>query len=94
MFLKQIKKIQQIIKEHYLIILIIVLGIILRSLCLKQSLWTDEACSIVLAKNSFNDLIKFTKLDLHPPVYFIILHFWIYFFGDGIKAVRVLSMII
>ena len=36
---------------------------------LRQSVWFDEAYSIMVAKQSMGEAIRLTALDTHPPLY-------------------------
>lgn len=56
-----------------------------------QSLWRDEAFSILIAERPLSTFI--TKLTFEPPVYYTTLHFWIKIFGTSEIAVRSLSFI-
>lgn len=58
-----------------------------------QSLRLDESQSIWVALKPIPTLIRLTAQDVHVPLYFVLLHFWIKFFGSGIYAVRSLSFI-
>ena len=39
----------------------------------ENTIWVDESFSLELAKHSMIDLIKLDSLDVHPPLYYIIL---------------------
>lgn len=56
-----------------------------------QSLWRDEAFSVLVAERPISTFI--TKLTFEPPVYYTSLHFWIKIFGNSEIAVRSLSFI-
>lgn len=58
----------------------------------SESIWLDEATSIFLARLSIPDLIRWTAVDIHPPLYYIKLHFWLAL-GDGEAQVRLLSVL-
>src|SRR5687767_9096286 len=58
-----------------------------------QSLWSDEGNSISLARRSLAQIVKETARDIHPPVYFWTLHFWVGLFGQSPLAVRSLSAV-
>lgn len=77
----------------YCILLIILLAFFLRIYNLDaESLWLDEALSVEhYAKNDITTIIE--RLSVHPPLYYIILHFWIKLFGDSEFSVRFLSAI-
>src|SRR3989338_6836575 len=54
-----------------------------------QSLWRDEAFSILASQQSLSFII--TKLGFEPPLYYTMLHFWIKIFGTSEVASRGLS---
>ncbi|MDQ5913595.1 MAG: mannosyltransferase, partial [Patescibacteria group bacterium] len=58
---------------------------------LKQSVWFDEGYSILLAKSSVSDLLHFTSVDAHPPLYYLILKGWASIFGYSEFALRSLN---
>ena len=62
-------------------------------LYLTQSLWRDEAFSVLIAQHSVQQIISLTAQDFNPPLYYLILHFWIKIFGSGEIAIRMLSFI-
>lgn len=56
-----------------------------------QSLWRDEAFSLLLAQRPLSSFI--TIITFEPPVYYILLHSWIRIFGAGEMAARSLSLL-
>ncbi len=58
----------------------------------SESIWLDEATSIVTAKRTLPDLIAWTAVDIHPPLYYMMLHVWLAL-GDGEVQVRLLSVV-
>ena len=58
-----------------------------------QSLWNDEGTSIALASRSIDAIISGAARDIHPPIYYFILHFWIPFAGITEYAIRFTSVI-
>lgn len=78
-----------------MILIIILLGLILRIISLNQSLWLDEAISMVSAKNlTYTQIIyELAPSDVHPPGYYLLLKTWISVFGDGEISARLLSVI-
>lgn len=56
-----------------------------------QSLWRDEAFSILVAEKPISFILK--NLTFEPPVYYILLHYWIRVFGTSEIAVRSLSLL-
>lgn len=58
-----------------------------------ESLWIDEALSVDFVDRSFADMMHRVKTDVHPPFYYILLHFWIRGFGDSELSARMLSTV-
>ena len=60
------------------LLLIILLAILIRLFPSKAlSIWYDESFSIILAKKDLGNLLEIAKADVHPPLYYIMLHFWL-----------------
>ncbi len=58
--------------------LILLLGFALRLYRLgADSLWYDETVSMLLARAEIPELLRHTAGDIHPPLYYLLLHFWI-----------------
>jgi hypothetical protein len=58
------------------------------------AIWYDEAFSVLLARHDPWQIWSITARDVHPPLYYLALHYWITLFGDGVLAVRSLSAVI
>jgi len=58
-----------------------------------ESLWLDEGFSIRIAKMSLIGIVFELIHDVHPPLYFFILHYWVGLFGDSEFSARFLSVI-
>ncbi len=56
-----------------------------------QSLWRDEAYSILVAQRPLGTTLA--KLSFEPPVYYILLHYWMKLFGNSEIATRSLSFL-
>lgn len=57
----------------------------------RSPLWLDEALSVNIAELPVGDLLEALKHDGHPPLYYLLLHYWMELVGDGDVAVRALS---
>ena len=58
-----------------------------------QSFWRDEAFSYLLAKQDIVSLLLTTARDANPPLYYLLLHFWMALNGDSSYYVRFLSVL-
>jgi len=73
---------------------ILFLAFALRSFQLDgQSLWSDEGVSVALAQRDLATIARDAAHDIHPPLYYYLLHFWVRLFGTGEIAVRSLSVL-
>lgn len=76
-----------------LLLVVIALGLAVRLWGLgRESIWLDEATSIKLARMDVWTGIQWTAVDEHPPLYFILLHYWL-FLGDNEWIIRGLSLL-
>jgi uncharacterized membrane protein len=74
------------------LLIIIAVGAALRVYKLNgDSLWLDEASSVKFAKEPPAGIIETTSKDVHPPLYYFALHYWMKLFGDTETAARLLS---
>jgi mannosyltransferase len=74
------------------LLIIIALGAALRIAELDHdSLWLDEAGSIRFSQVPPADIIEETSKDVHPPLYYFALHYWMNLFNDSETSVRLLS---
>ncbi len=60
---------------------------------LRESLWRDEAFSVLLARRDFIEIIYLAAKDYTPPLYYLILKTWMIFFGDSEIIIRSLSLV-
>ncbi len=58
-----------------------------------QSLWRDEAFSFLLGQQSVWQILINTAKDFSPPLYYLLLHFWMIMFGSSEIAMRSVSLI-
>ncbi len=54
-----------------------------------KPLWFDETWSVFIARQPLEEIPRLLRLyDTHPPLYYLLLHFWMGLFGTGEVAVR------
>ncbi len=71
---------------------IILLALFLRFYRLDgQSLWADEGNSAALAKRNLATITRDAAHDIHPPLYYYLLHSWVRIFGNSEIALRSLT---
>lgn len=82
------------LKKYWLLLVIILVGLLLRFYNNTTiSLWHDEAFSALYIKYPWGEMMYRIGLDVHPPLYYIVLRFWHYLFGDSLLALRSFSIV-
>jgi len=59
-----------------------------------QPLWGDEGWSFYFATQPLSQLLALTAIDIHPPLYYILLKGWLFVVGLGAEEARFLSVMI
>ena len=59
----------------------------------NQGVWFDEGYSLIIAKQSTSEMIRLTAVDVHPPLYYLLLQGWAHLFNDWGVILRLLSAI-
>ena len=77
-----------------IILLITLLGLVLRLILSGQSLWLDEAASVVIASQSVGTLLQSLVGDFHPPLYYLLLKPWITIAGQTEWLLRLPGILI
>ena len=81
-------------KLNYLHIAVIVIGAIFISLSIfHTNLWFDESYSVEIAKHSFSEIWSIGSNDVHPILYYFVLHIAGMITNYNIMALRVMSFI-
>jgi len=82
--------------EHFdatLLLVLAVLALGLRWRTLWASYWGDEAIAIGIAAHPIGSLPQYLANDGSPPLFYVMLHFWMELFGRAAPATHALSMI-
>lgn len=76
-------------------VFIVAAGVAFRVFLLAQPepLWYDEAFSVVVARLEPARLVAATAGDVHPPLYYLLLHDWLAVFGGVELPARALSFV-
>lgn len=59
---------------------------------LDAPVWSDESYSAYLVKGDFGDIMQMAALDVHPPLFYIVLKMWSSVFGTTEIAMRFMSV--
>ncbi|MDF1500345.1 MAG: glycosyltransferase family 39 protein [Anaerolineales bacterium] len=83
-------------------LVLILMGLSVRLIQLSgRPLWYDEAFAVLISREGLGAILKGTlttaqgsAADVHPPLYYTLLWIWMLIFGEGVRAVRALSVLI
>ena len=83
-------------KNPLLYLIILILGIGMRLFNLTDGLWLDEIWSMIASapENTVSGIINTCKTDSHPPLFDIILHYFLVVFGNHDINSRLLALFI
>jgi len=77
------------------LLLVLAGGAVLRVYKLgAESIWLDEAFTIQISRGSLASIVEETSRDVHPPLYYFVVHYWLQVFGDSEFSVRLLSALL
>ena len=80
-----------------MLLAILLVGLSLRIYQLDaESLWLDEAYTVdymAYAGNSLLEVLRMSLPDQNPPLYYVLLHYWMWLFGDSEVSVRLPSVL-
>ncbi len=81
--------------SNLLLLFILLLALFLRFYRLDaQSLWNDEGTSVAVARRDPATIARDAAADIHPPLYYWLLHGWVRLAGTGEAEVRSLSALL
>lgn len=84
--------------RHWVVVAaaVTVVAIVLRGVALTARAFVfDETFSVFIASHPLDRLLALVAAnDPHPPLYYLLLRFWMVLFGDGEVGVRALSVLI
>lgn len=75
------------------IIVYIILAVLIVTLGFSEEIWLDESFSIHMMGHSLDEIIHFTSIDVHPPLYYFILKLFVFVAGKHMIVYRIASII-
>lgn len=67
----------QIIRRNIVYIMFLCFVIMLVGLLFNDNVWFDETYTLALIRHSYVEMIDILKTDMHPPLYFVGLKFFV-----------------
>ena len=72
---------------------LLVASVLLRTRELGAGFWIDEGLSVGISDRPLGDIPGVLRQDGSPPLYYLLLHFWIALFGRSEESVHALSLL-
>ena len=73
--------------------LLLALSLLLRTRALDVGFWIDEGLSVGISDRPLADIPGVLRQDGSPPLYYLLLHFWLDLAGSSEAAVHMLSVV-
>lgn len=71
-----------------------VLGIVVQCWAsFSRDIWVDEAFSLKLIQHGYAEMIRLTAMDVHPPLYYLILKFVVSLFPETVPVVYTAKLV-
>ena len=58
----------------------------------KADIWHDEGYTAAIIQQPIREIITITTTDVHPPLYYVIMHVWQSIFGNSVASFRGFSV--
>lgn len=80
--------------ERWVVFCLLLVATITRfATIIKASIWHDEGFTVMLSSRTPSEILAGSARDVHPPLYYELLHYWMKLFGTSELAVRSLSAV-
>lgn len=77
----------------YKMVVIILAMLFLAVMAFNINIWNDESFSIILANQKWGEILKFAALDVHPPLYYLLLKAFVFILGSSIVSYKMFSVL-
>ena len=81
-------------RDPVLVGALVALAVVLRAPNLGRAYWIDEGISVGIASHPLSRLPALLRRDGSPPLFYVLLHFWVRLFGSSQIATHVLPLMI
>lgn len=79
--------------DRLVVVLSVALALALRLPRMKIAYWGDEAISVGIASRPIPQIPHYLRADGSPPLYYVLLHYWMRQFGTSVVATHTLSLL-
>ncbi|WP_207867058.1 glycosyltransferase family 39 protein [Pseudomonas sp. 58(2021)] len=86
-----VRRLLRWVRQQWLIPILLLAAVVRFYDLTAAAIWGDEGSSLLLARYTLGGIWEHAAFDVHPPLYFMLLHGWVSLFGEGILSIRSLS---
>ncbi len=90
---QRIQRLAVLARELWLIPILLLATVVRVYGSTASAIWCDEGSSLLMSQYSPSLIWLHSAHDVHPPLYFLLLHTWIDVFGNGIFSIRFMSVL-
>ena len=76
-----------------ILFILVVVSLVIRTRSIGQQFWMDEAITVGISSHHLSAIPGIMRQDGSPPLFYLLLHFWMQMVGDGEAATHWLSEI-
>jgi hypothetical protein len=76
-----------------LLVVLVAISLWIRTRAISGPFWIDEGISVGIASHPFGEIFHALREDGSPPLYYLLLHFWMQAFGRSEENTHVLSLL-
>jgi len=80
--------------DRLIVAALVILALVLRVPTLGRAYWIDEGITVGIASHPLAQLPSLLHLDGSPPLFYVLLHFWIRVFGTSPVATHLFALLI
>lgn len=81
------------VREHWLLPILALAAAVRFYGLTTSAIWCDEGSSLLMSQDSPALTWFHSAHDVHPPLYYLLLHVWMNVFGNGIFSIRAMSVL-
>ena len=81
-------------RDRLVVAALVLLAVVLRAPNLGRSYWIDEGISVGIASHPLKEIPALLRKDGSPPLFYVLLHFWIRLFGRSEPATHMLPLLV
>jgi mannosyltransferase len=83
----------EVVITALLLVSLVAISLYIRTRAISSPFWIDEGLSVGIASHPFNEIFHALREDGSPPLYYLLLHFWMEAFGRSEENTHVLSLL-